>query len=420
MSKDLEAPGTLRIGSVFHRRFRIVRCIKTGGMGAVYEVVHLDTQRPRALKVLLAGALESDESRARFEREATIAAGIRSNHIVEVLDAGVDAETQAPFIVMELLVGEDLGSAIARRPLPPSEVVEYLRQAARGLEKTHAAGIVHRDLKPENLFLTRRDDGSPEIKVLDFGIAKVTSGAASAPATRGIVGTPLYIAPEQVTGDREIGPRTDVYALGHVAYALLTGQAFFQKENAALVDLFPLLMAVVKGAPEPPSERARRDSGVSLPAAFDAWFLRATAREPADRFASVTEAVTALERALVSAGGAAANVARTAPDLDRMRSEAPAPKPTEPVAHAASSARTIDDPSFKMSPAARSIDAQIVAASPAPVRAASRADGSPSARARSRSSRRASRSEFSSEPEARPPHRHRAAPPSPRSARRSR
>ena len=178
----------LEEGTVFAGRYRIVRCLAAGGMGAVYEVVHLETDRRRALKVMHPHLFQSEEMRERFKREARIAAQVDSEYIVDVSDAGVDEATKTPFLIMELLRGEELGDRLKRMGrLPPSEVVTYMQQTAWALDRTHAASIVHRDLKPENLFLTTREDGSPRIKILDFGVAKlVAEGATAAGATRSL------------------------------------------------------------------------------------------------------------------------------------------------------------------------------------------------------------------------------------------
>src|SRR5262249_5173432 len=144
------------------------------------EVIHKETRRRRALKVMLPSIVSDPELRARFKLEATITADIDSEHIVETFDAGVDAETGAPFLVMELLKGDDLSVILEdRKRLPSEEVIVLLHQAGLALDKTHAAGIVHRDLKPENMFVTARDDGSPRLKILDFGIAKVVAQNAT-------------------------------------------------------------------------------------------------------------------------------------------------------------------------------------------------------------------------------------------------
>jgi eukaryotic-like serine/threonine-protein kinase len=152
-------------GTVFAGRYRLVRCLAAGGMGAVYEAEHLETGRRRALKVMHPHLFASDEMRERFKREARIASQVESEYIVDVSDAGVDESTKTPFMVMELLRGEELGDLLKRvGRLPPGDVVTYLSQAALALDRTPASSIIHRDLKPANLFLTHREDGSPRIK----------------------------------------------------------------------------------------------------------------------------------------------------------------------------------------------------------------------------------------------------------------
>ncbi len=285
----------LKPGASFKGRYALLRCIQAGGMGAIYEVRDTVTRRRRALKTMLPNVVEDPDLRARFAEEATVTADIESTHIVEVFDAGVDDETGLPFIVMELLDGKDLGATLEQQgPLAPEDVVVLLQQAALALNRTHAANIVHRDLKPENLFVTRRDDGSPHVKVLDFGIAKVIKGTAK--TTRNI-GTPLYMSPEQIRGDAAIGTRADLYAMGHIAFSLLVGEAYWEPESRECSSVFGLFMQVVEGLPEPATIRAQR-RGVTLPEAFDAWFDRATAAVPADRFATASELVGALAEAL--------------------------------------------------------------------------------------------------------------------------
>jgi len=288
-----EALALLPKGRVFQGRYEIVRCLKAGGMGAVYEVIHLETRRRRALKIMLPSVVASPEMHARFRLEATVAADVESEHIVEVFDAGVDAESGAPFLVMELLRGDDLLAVLGKRKrLPPAEVIPILTQAAGALDKTHAAGVVHRDLKPDNLFLARRDDGSPKLKILDFGIAKVVAESGQPAAKTRILGTPLYMSPEQIRGDGDIGPRADLYALGHIAFALLVGDAYWGAQSRK-AELYALMMKIVAGAPDPATTMATR-YGAELPAGIDAWFARATALEPADRFSTAAELVESL------------------------------------------------------------------------------------------------------------------------------
>ena len=282
---------------MFADRYRIVRCLAAGGMAAVYEVFDARTERKRALKVLLPSLIKDPEVRGRFRREARVTGAIESEHIVETSDAGIDADTGAPFLVMELLRGEDLAAVVERRgPLPPSEVVALLFQAALGLDKMHGAGIVHRDVKPENLFLTARDDGSPRVKLIDFGIAKMIVEANPTNATGGL-GTPIYMAPEQIHGGLAISPKTDLYALGQIAFTLLAGQPYWAEETRGAPTIYPALLKVAMGAEEPATARAAR-SGVEIPEAFDAWFAKATAPDPEQRFGSAASAILALAEAL--------------------------------------------------------------------------------------------------------------------------
>jgi len=287
--------GLLAPGKIFHDHYEVVRCISTGAMGAVYEVVDQKTLRRRALKVMLPSLVGSPEMRERFKLEATVTADIVSEHIVETFDADVDAATGAPFLVMELLRGDDLANILGQRErLKPAEVVLILSQAARALDKTHAAGIVHRDLKPENIFITTRDDGTPRIKILDFGIAKVL--ATTQPGTKQQtinLGTPPYMSPEQIMGSGGIDHRADLYALAHIAYALLVGEPYWLEESRQLESLYTLLLRICEGAKEPASIRAQR-YGVTLPPAFDTWFSTATAPKPEFRYLRASDLVLTL------------------------------------------------------------------------------------------------------------------------------
>ncbi len=284
---------TLTQDMLFAGRYRIVRSIASGGMGAVYEVEHVETSRHHALKVLLPSLVDRQEIRDRFKQEARITATIESEAIVQVFDAGVDTDTGMPFLVMELLRGEDLAKVVARDgPLPPAKVVGYLMQAATALDKTHAAKVVHRDLKPENLFLSTREDGSEQVKILDFGVAKLlVEGAAGSNATSGF-GTPLYMAPEQFkcTG---VCPATDIYSLGMIAFTLLVGTPYWEPEVAQRGTVFAFATLAVNGTREPASVRAR-ERGVELPPAFDAWFARMTSVDPKTRYRQPSETIAEL------------------------------------------------------------------------------------------------------------------------------
>ena len=258
-------------------RYRIVRLIATGGMGAVYEVVHLETERRRALKVLHPQVLTGEDRLERFKREARIAGSIESEFIVDVFDAGIDEPTGMPYLVMELLRGEDLGQRLERLGrLAPAEVIEVLRQTALALEKTHKARVIHRDLKPRNIFLAEREDGPPHVKVLDFGIAKIAAQEVSSTATQ-VLGTLLYMAWSRVDGDARRSPRRwtstrgrhepGLHAAGRIA--LLRGREGARRAGAGGGDR-------ARGPRCSASARAAA-RGVALPEAFDAWFARATA-----------------------------------------------------------------------------------------------------------------------------------------------
>ena len=291
MSSDMITPGMVIAG-----RYRIAKQLGEGGVGAVYLVQHVHTDERLALKVLHTQVAIDPTTIERFRAEARAPARIDSDHIVRVTDADVAPEIGgAPYLVMEYLRGRDLGAeGDARKKFHPKEVVLYLRQTARALDKAHAIGIVHRDLKPENIFLTVREDGTPCVKLLDFGIAKITGNSAggvnqSKTMTGAVFGTPLYMAPEQARAQAHlIGPHTDVWALGLIAVRMLLGGDYWQAET-----LSDLIVKIVVDPIPPPSHR-----GSTFGAAFDAWFLRCCQRDHAQRFRSAGDAITELAAAL--------------------------------------------------------------------------------------------------------------------------
>ena len=220
-----ECPSALPAGSVLAGKFRVVRCLGMGNMGAVYEVVHLLTRHRRALKVLNPNRGLSDEVVRRFFAEASAAGRVDSPHLVETFDAG-RLPGGEPYVVMELLHGISFRALLDRAGrLDPVLACELVAQAADGMRAAHAAGIVHRDLKPENLFIVRRDD-KPFVKVLDFGISKFSSASVPPPevAANVMFGTPAYMAPEQYQDASEVDARTDIFALGAVLFECLGGQ----------------------------------------------------------------------------------------------------------------------------------------------------------------------------------------------------
>jgi eukaryotic-like serine/threonine-protein kinase len=285
----------LHEGAVFADRYRIIRVVATGAMGVVYEVLHLETERRRALKVMHPHFLQDDALRERFKREAKVTANIDSDFVVDVFDAGVDEATGFPFLVMELLRGEELGQRLKRvGRFSPKETLIYLQQVALALDETHKGSIVHRDLKPANIFLTEREDGAIRIKVLDFGIAKLLADGAQQGKSTSVIGTPIYMPPEQFRGCAMLTPAADVYALGMMTYTFLVGTAYWSKEAGETSgNVFVFAAIAAKGPPELPSIRASR-CGVEMPQGFNAWFLKAVANEPEKRFASATLAVKQL------------------------------------------------------------------------------------------------------------------------------
>jgi serine/threonine-protein kinase len=290
---------SLAAGQIFANRYEVVRCIGSGGMGAVYEVIHLETERRRALKVMHAHFADSPDFRERFKREARVAAQVDSDYIVDVFDAGVDDATKMPFLAMELLRGEELARMLKRLVrMSPGDVVTYLHQTSFALDRTHKASIVHRDLKPENIFLCERDDGPPQIKVLDFGIAKFASSAKGTSQATNSVGTPLYMAPEQFLPGADITAAADIYALGLLAYTLLVGTDYWHEELERDDNVFAFALIAMKGPLEAPSARALRVAGIALAPSFDAWFRKATALMPGSRFGTASEAVRELSSAL--------------------------------------------------------------------------------------------------------------------------
>ena len=261
-------------------------------MGAVYAVQHVNTGESLALKVLHPALASNSQAVDRFRTEARAPVRIGTDHVVRIFDADVSSELgNVPFMVMELLTGRDLGSELKRRGvLPAGEVVLYLRQVARALDKAHGIGIVHRDLKPANLFLTERDDGSPLIKILDFGIAKLTDGMSAELTQDGtIFGTPWYMSPEQARGfASKVGPPADLWALGLIAFRLLTGQNYWTAEGMA-----GLIGQIVYDPMPPPSQVAPH-----LGQRFDVWFARACNREQEQRFPTANELVLSLAEAM--------------------------------------------------------------------------------------------------------------------------
>jgi hypothetical protein len=221
-------------GQVLAGKYRIERVLGAGGMGVVVAAHHIQLDERVALKFLLPEALLNPESVARFAREARAAVKIKSEHVARVTDVG-QLENGAPYMVMEYLDGSDLATWLQDRGrLPVDQAVDFILQACEALADAHSLGIVHRDLKPANLFCIRRSDGQAAIKVLDFGISKLTSSSALVPdmtRTSTIMGSPYYMSPEQMRASKDVDARSDIWALGVILFELIAGEAPFTAET---------------------------------------------------------------------------------------------------------------------------------------------------------------------------------------------
>jgi serine/threonine-protein kinase len=275
-------------GQILAHRYRLESRLGEGGMGSIWRAEHLVLAAPVALKLIDPEIAEDEDATARFMREAQAAATLRSSHVVQILDYGMDGKV--PFMAMELLEGENLAQRIKRLGrISPAETARILNHVGRAVGRAHEAGIVHRDLKPENVFIVKNED--EEIaKVLDFGVAKVDRkiiGPSAVTRTGSLLGTPYYMSPEQAQGNKTVDHRSDLWSLGVIAFECLIGKRPFYSD--AIGDL--VLQICVRDIPVPSRH------GI-VPEGFDAWFARAIARDPALRFQSARDLTDALREAL--------------------------------------------------------------------------------------------------------------------------
>jgi len=301
-------PGSPPVESIIHLpsliggRYKPVRFIARGGMGVVYEVVHVNTGEHLALKLMLARVLLTPNQARRFRQEARIHGLVKSEHLVRVVDADVAPELDdTPFLVMELLTGLDFERLCETRQPSSTEIVDWMSQLGVALDRAHGQGVVHRDLKPENLFLARRDELPDIVKILDFGVAKLVSeNAQNATMTGQILGTPRYMAPEQARGAKRVSSAADRFALGLIAFRLLFGRPYYEGDSWVA-----LLGQGAQGPRWRPSQRVR-----AAGPGFDAWFAKACALEPRDRFATCAEQARALAVLLASGSARTSSVGR--------------------------------------------------------------------------------------------------------------
>jgi serine/threonine-protein kinase len=277
----------MRRGDVLDGKYRVDRVLGSGGMGVVIAAHHLGLDQQVAIKLLLPDVLEDPEAGARFEREARAAAKIKNEHIARVMDVGT-LESGSPYMVMEYLEGEDLAERLRREGrLAIDHAVELVLQTCEVLAEAHGLGIVHRDLKPANLFCLLGPEGGVSIKVLDFGISKVTGPNTSHTTitkTSTLMGSPTYMSPEQIHSARRVDARTDIWSIGVILYELLAGRLPFGGESVP-----EICLRVTKRSP-PPLRRYRPDT----PSALEAVILKCLEKDRNKRFSNVAELSVAL------------------------------------------------------------------------------------------------------------------------------
>lgn len=279
---DSEPLGPQRL--IAHR-YRIEHEIAAGGMGVVYRATQLGLDRSVAFKVMHRGLASSPEALERFGTEARVTAHLKGAHVVDVLDMG-QLEDGTPFIVYEYLDGRDLRELITERTrIPMAEAVDYIVQVCEALAEAHAAGIVHRDIKPENLLVTRAPEGAELIKLLDFGVSKCAGEVHRSMTDPGnALGSPQYMAPEQMLDPSSVDARSDIWAVGAVLHEMLTGRSPFERGT------IPAICAAVHNS-HPPSVSDLRPE---VPTEVDAVVARCMKKDPAARFSDVGQIALAL------------------------------------------------------------------------------------------------------------------------------
>ncbi|WP_394847547.1 serine/threonine protein kinase [Pendulispora brunnea] len=281
---------SIAAGTVVAGKYRVDRVIGTGGMGFVVAATHLQLEQKVALKFLRNESMDNPEVVERFLREARASVRLRGEHVARVHDVGVHDDGR-PFMVMEYLEGDDLSRTLkVRGPLSVEETVDYMLQVCEALAEAHALGIVHRDLKPANLFLTRTPAGLPLIKVLDFGISKANplgdagTSAPSITSSASMLGSPGYMAPEQMRSSRDVDARSDIWSIGIILFRLVSGHVPFHGDT--LGDLLHKVMS----EPTP----SLRTHCPNLPPGFEQVVEKCLMKQRIDRYANLAELATAL------------------------------------------------------------------------------------------------------------------------------
>jgi len=278
---------SVREGEILAGKYRIERVLGHGGMGVVVAARHLELDERVAIKFLLPSTLAIPEVVARFAREARAAVKIRSEHVARIIDVG-KLETGAPYIIMEYLEGEDLGAWLQKRGrLPAEQAVQFVLQACEAVAAAHSIGIVHRDLKPSNLFVIRVADGTLSVKVLDFGISKLTGADRSDAAitsTASLLGSPLYMPPEQMRSARDVDGRSDIWSLGAVLHELVAGVPPFPGTSVGEV-----MAHVLERAPD-----SLRASLPDAPLGLEGVIAKCLQKRREDRYANIAALANAL------------------------------------------------------------------------------------------------------------------------------
>jgi serine/threonine protein kinase len=305
----------LEPGSIFIGKYKIERQLGQGGMGIVFAATHIELADRVAIKVLHREMAGRSDVVDRFLREAQASVRLKGEHVARIFDVGRSADG-VPYIVMEHLDGHDLMTMFRRRgKLPPGEVVDYILQTCEAMAEAHAQAIVHRDIKPANLFVASRPDGSPVIKVLDFGISKALDRDLQLTSSQAMLGTPAYMSPEQLRASRDVDTRTDVWSLGVVMYELLAGVQPF--DASSFGDL--VIQVVTQPAPAL--------VGSDLPRGLPAAVARCLERDPSARFQSVAEVAAAIAPFATDRAAGASAAARTHNILRRASTMTPLPHP---------------------------------------------------------------------------------------------
>jgi serine/threonine-protein kinase len=275
----------VQAGDILDGKYRVERVLGVGGMGVVVAATHTQLNQRVALKFLLPAALGNTQIIERFAREARAAVQIQSEHVARVIDVGT-LPTGSPYMVMEFLEGSDLAEVVEKGgAMPAQQAVGYVLQACEAIAEAHSLGIVHRDLKPANLFLARRSARDSVVKVLDFGISKTSeTGSSGLTQTSAVMGSPYYMAPEQMMSSKDVDARCDIWALGIILYELLTGAPPFVADTMAEI----VYMVTQR---DPPALLEKRPD---LPPELAEVISRCLMRDKAQRFANVAKLAAAL------------------------------------------------------------------------------------------------------------------------------